>query len=672
MLTDQKSVAAQRRIAAVARDTSVTIAAVLLCWLTVSLLGLSAPAVWAQAVSWSSTTSTTERLYHTATLLGNGKVLIAGGGPDWTELYDPATGTWTTTPNSPTTAVYQTADLLNNGKVLLAAGAGISAPSNSSDLYNPATGLWSASGNLAQARYWHSSVKLANGKILVMGGKSDSTTFLKSAEIYDPATGTWSTTGSMATGRALFPVVLLNSGKVLVAGGYGTGTNLLASAELYDPATGLWSAATPLEEVRAEGLMQKLNDGRVLIAGGKDPLNCTWTAEIYDPATGKWSWIPNMKYARGGYFTMTMMPDGQLLVTGGVASTGYWNSAEIYDPYTNQWKRTGALTIDHVGHTATLLPHGQVLVALGYTDRAELYGPPIPRAKTDFNGDGKSDIVFSNGTDLHYLFTMNGTTVQSGALLPRAAPGWSLVGIGDFDGNGSADLLWQNTANPSQYWIYLMSGATKIGGGPLVVAPGYRPTFIADFNGDGKSDILFENGVAGRWIFFMNGASISSAKAVPSAAPGWIIAGVGDFNGDHHADLLWMNSASTNNYWIYLMTGGTVIGGGGVTVAGGFIPTRIADFNGDGKDDILWEDHFNSRWFFFMNGATIAGSKAVPPAAADWYIVGVGDFDKNNSADLVWQSAVDPTQFWIYLMSSGNVIGGGGLGVAVGYTPVTR
>ena len=270
--------------------------------------------------------------------------------------------------------------------------------------------------------------------------------------------------------------------------------------------------------------MQKLNDGRVLIAGGKDPLNCTWTAEIYDPATGKWSWIPNMKYARGGYFTMTMMPDGQLLVTGGVASTGYWNSAEIYDPYTNQWKRTGALTIDHVGHTATLLPNGQVLVALGYTDRAELYGPPIPRAKTDFNGDGKSDIVFSNGTDLHYLFTMNGTTVQSGALLPRAAPGWSLVGIGDFDGNGSADLLWQNTANASQYWIYLMSGATKIGGGPLVVAPGYRPTFIADFNGDGKSDILFENGVAGRWIFFMPRVLRHSFSG-HSARAGTVVAG---------------------------------------------------------------------------------------------------------------------------------------------------
>jgi N-acetylneuraminic acid mutarotase len=652
----------------VARCKSVLV----LRWSAAILFALFAPLVWAQSGSWGSTGSTSDRIYHTATLLANGKVLIAGGGPDSTELYDPATGGWTTTPNSPQYATYQTAELLNNGKVLLAAGAGFSEPSKASDLYDPATGLWGPSGNLSQGRYWHSSVKLANGKVLVMGGKSDSTTFLKSAEIYDPANGTWSTTGSMATGRALFPAVLLNNGKVLVAGGYGTGTTLLKSAEIYNPANGTWSAATALEEVRAEGLMLKLNDGRVLIAGGKDPLNCTWTAEIYDPASGSWSWIPNMHYARGGYFTMTMMPDGQVLVAGGVASNGYWNSAELYDPHANAWKRTGALSIEHVGHTATLLPNGQVLLALGNTDRVELYGPPIPRTKTDFNGDQKSDIVFSNGVDMHYLFAMNGHAVQSSALLPRAAPGWHLAGMGDFDANGSVDLLWQNGANPSQYWIYLLSNHAVIGGGSLIVAPGYRPTFVADFNGDGKADILFENGAGGRWIFFMNGASIASSKPVPAAAPGWVIAGVGDFNGDHHADLLWMNAASTTQYWIFLMTNGSVTGGGGVTVAGGYIPTRIADFNGDGKDDILWEDHFGSRWFFFMNGASLAGSAAVPSAAPGWNIVGAADFDNNHSADLLWQSADDPTQFWMYLLSGGHVIGGGGLGVAQGYLPTTR
>jgi hypothetical protein len=323
---------------------------------------------------------------------------------------------------------------------------------------------------------------------------------------------------------------------------------------------------------------------------------------------------------------------------------------------------------------AVVLGNGDVLLGPAEGDVAtELYRSTLPRTRVDFNGDLKSDIVFENGIGTRWLYNMNGASVQTATAFPGAAPGWVLVGMGDFDGNGTTDLLWQNSADTTQYWIYLMNGSTVIGGGGLNAASGFRPTYIADFNADLKADIVWENSTGGRWIYFMNGASVASFAAVPTAAPGWQIAGVGDFNGDHRADLLWVNTAAPTQYWIYLLDGASVIGNGGVNVAPGYQPTWIGNMNRDGKADIIWENGTNSRWVYTMNGAAVAGGFALPQAAAGWEIVGVGDFDNAQGLDLVWQNTANPTQYWIYLLStSGTLTGGGGLNVAPGYVSLTH
>ena len=628
----------------------------------------------AQIGSWTATESIPERSYHSAHLLGNGKVLVVGGGPSETLLYNPSTGTWAATLNQPDHGCcYHAGETLASGKVLIA-GGGFLAEIADARLYDPNTNLWSPTGTMAQGRYWHSSVRLANGKVLVMGGKNAAATPLAGAEVYDPATGLWTATGNMGTPRYLFPAVLLNNGKVLVAGGYTGNNTMLASAELYDPATGTWTATGALGDIVAEGRMVKLNDGRILIAGGKDAQLCTWDVEIYNPANGTWSQATRMRHARGGYHTLTLMPDGNVLAIGGIAPTlsDLFNSAELYDPVNNVWTLTAPLADEHAGHTATLLPNGQVLVTGGFSIFTELYRSQVPRAITDFNGDGKSDIVFERGAGTRWLYRMNGAVVQSTAPLPGAAPGWSLAGMGDFDGNNSVDLLWRNDAAPAQHWIYLMANQTIIGSAPLTVGAGYRATYIADFNADGKADIVWENNANGRWLYSMNGTVVSAAHALPGAAAGYKLVGVGDFNGDARADLLWQNALSPANHYIYLMSGNAIIGGGAVAVALGHLPTRIADFNGDGRDDILWENRLDSRWFYFMNGASVLQSKAAPGAALGWSVVGAADFDNNGSADLLWQHGRDSTEFWIHLMSSGVVTGGGPVSVGDGYLPLTR
>jgi hypothetical protein len=192
--------------------------------------------------SWTPTDSMTfERLFHTATLLPNGQVLVAGGqnGSDASstaELYDPANGSWSNTGNMRMARLYQTATLLPNGQVLVAGGYNsIARIMRHAELYDPATGSWTATGRMAFERIFHTATLLPNGQVLVAGGENGGG-LLGTAELYDPASGTWTATDSMGTARAYHATTLLLSGQVLVAGGLN-GSVQLSSAELYDSAS---------------------------------------------------------------------------------------------------------------------------------------------------------------------------------------------------------------------------------------------------------------------------------------------------------------------------------------------------------------------------------------------------------------------------------------------------
>jgi hypothetical protein len=174
--------------------------------------------------------------------LPNGKVLVAGGGNSSgflysTELYDPASGTWTATGSLNITRSLHTATLLANGLVVVAGGyspysGGILA---SAELYDPASQTWTTTGALNNARDYHTATLLPDGQVLVAGGEYMSA--LASAELYDPASGVWTTTDSLNTARECHTATLLPNGQVLVAGGWNEGSGYLRSAELYGAAS---------------------------------------------------------------------------------------------------------------------------------------------------------------------------------------------------------------------------------------------------------------------------------------------------------------------------------------------------------------------------------------------------------------------------------------------------
>lgn len=302
------------------------------------------------------------RNFYTATLLPNGKVLVAGGFDLGTsaELYDSATDTWTVTGSLRAARTFHTATLLPSGKVLVAGGGqsgGSGWPSASTELYDPATGKWTLTGAMKHARSGPAATLLPNGKVLVVGGGTGS-------ELYDPASGTWTDTASPSTGGT--PPTLLANGKVL------------AGAELYDLATGKWTTTgAPSTNYFTATL---LRNGKVLAAGG----NRTFTAELYDPDSGTWSATGSLTWDRD-FCTATLLRNGQVLITGGYQQETDTPiaSAELYDPTSGNWTEI-PMNEPHFSHTATLLPNGKVLIAGGngwgiqLLSSAELYEPDEP------------------------------------------------------------------------------------------------------------------------------------------------------------------------------------------------------------------------------------------------------------------------------------------------------
>ena len=282
---------------------------------------------------------------HTSTLLPNGEVLLAGGfvnsvwdysgSTSYNEatLYDSATGVFSGTGNMTASRGGHTATLLANGKVLIAGGADQDPTGtglDSAELYDPSTGAFTQTGSMAVGRFLHTATLLQNGKVLFVGGALTSTSDpVASAELYDPVTGSFTKTGAMATAREQHTATLLADGRVLIVGGTTpTGTGDLqptATVEIYDPSTGSFSVTGSMAEARSLHTATFLPSGNVLVAGGGVENS---TAELYDPATGSFSITGGMEIGRSGH-TATLLPNGSVLVVGGGIFAGL-ASAELY------------------------------------------------------------------------------------------------------------------------------------------------------------------------------------------------------------------------------------------------------------------------------------------------------------------------------------------------------
>jgi hypothetical protein len=296
----------------------------------------------ATPAAWTATGSMIKALSGPATLLSDGRVLVAGSGGVLDPvasagLYEPRSGSWTATGNMNGVRTGHTATLLPDGKVLAVGGAdrvgfGGRNGLTTAELYDPGSGSWTATGNLNEARTYHTATLLPDGRVLVVGGLSSAGSSLDSAELYDPSNGSWTGTGQLIDARVNHTATLLPDGKVLVVGGNPTPRSpaLLGSAELYDPSSGSWAATGSMIEARQGHFAALLRDGTVLVAGGSGgPLA---SAERYDPSIGSWTATASMIETRTAS-TATLLRDGRVLVAGGYGGgIGALASAELYEP----------------------------------------------------------------------------------------------------------------------------------------------------------------------------------------------------------------------------------------------------------------------------------------------------------------------------------------------------
>lgn len=304
------------------------------------------------------------RFDHTAALLSNGDVLIAGGAGTSAELFDLASGFAVTGDmvSAHDQLATSTALAAPDTRVLVAGGAGTAA----AELYDSATGTFSSTGSMSTTRQHHTATLLPNKKILITGGLDTNGAVLASAELYDPASGTFTPTGSMNTARGLHTATLLSTGLVLVAGGVDANGQPLASAELFDPASGTFTATGNLNSARYYHTATLLGNHKVLIVGGtSDNANGQTSVELFDPASGTFTVTGSLNVAR--YFhTATLLNDGTVLVAGGQSISQIpLASAELFHPATGTFSFTGSMLTGRIVHTATLLNDGSVLVTGG-------------------------------------------------------------------------------------------------------------------------------------------------------------------------------------------------------------------------------------------------------------------------------------------------------------------
>lgn len=237
----------------------------------------------------------------------------------------------------------------------------------------------------------------------------------------------------------------------------------------------------------------------------------------------------------------------------------------------------------------------------------------------DLNGDGSADLIWTDSARDVQFGINNGadgyTTVQG----PTYGAGWVLVGTGDLNGDGNNDLLWLN-ASSHQFMYWLMQGATVSGTRTMAVTAGYYIGAIGDFNGDGRADIAWTSPARDLYIWSTTSTVGFQSTRGDNYPAGWVLVGSGHMNADTRADLVWLNpSAHQFGYW--LMNGATRTSYKIMTIASGYTIAAIDRFSTSG-DGILWTSGARDMYVWMNNGSGGFLSKniAAYPAAGGGYL----------------------------------------------------
>ena len=291
---------------------------------------------------------------------------------------------------------------------------------------------------------------------------------------------------------------------------------------------------------------------------------------------------------------------------------------------------------------------------------------PINDVRNDFNGDGRSDILWrsTTGQFSDWLGQANGGFVGNDANAFTTVPiSWTIVGTGDFNGDGRDDVLWRNSNGQLSDWLANANGGfTPNDANAFTTVPtSWSVVGVGDFNGDGRDDILWRNtnGQLSDWLGQANGGfTPNDANAFTTVPTNWHVAGVGDFNGDGRDDILWRNDAGQLSDWLGQANGGFTPNDANAFASA---PTSwhivgTGDFNGDGRDDILWRSDTGqlSNWLGQANGGFVGNdANAFTTVPTSWTVVAVGDYNGDGRDDILWRNSNGQLSDWLGTATGG-------------------
>ncbi len=281
----------------------------------------------------------------------------------------------------------------------------------------------------------------------------------------------------------------------------------------------------------------------------------------------------------------------------------------------------------------------------------------------DFNHDGYADILWRGSDGSVAIWLMKGGSVLSGFTVGVVASNWSIAGVGDFNNDGTSDILWRGADGSVAIWLMSTTTPGAILSAGTIGSASTTTWSIAGvgkfYGGSSASDILWRGADGSVAIWQMNGLTIESAHTVGTAPTTWSIAGVGDFNGDKTSDILWRNLDGTVAVWL-MSSGGYSSGATVGQASNSWSVAGVQDYNSDGKADILWRNANGTVALWFMNGGAIASASTVGLVQNAWAIVGVGSFD-GVSGDVLWRNANETMEIWL-MNNSGGIASSVGLG----------
>ena len=385
----------------------------------------------------------------------------------------------------------------------------------------------------------------------------------------------------------------------------------------------------------------------ILEAGGVD-LVLAGHSHLYErsyPLSGAYGYGSFPDFVTPDFNTLLM--NGNILDTGSGSPTsgGAYQSGTIYVVAGHGGRSIGTGSADHPVMFFSEKEFGSVLL--------DINGSSLTLRNVRSNGSITDTFIISkiNLANMNVVWRntstgdvagwqVNALGLENSGGIGAVSTDWEIVGVGDLDGNGTADLAWRNT-NTGEVAVWLMNGLVLDSSAVIAtVSTDWEIVGVGDLDGNGTADLAWRNmntGEVAGWL--MNGLVLTNFAILVSVSTDWKIVGMGDLDGNDTADLAWRNT-NTGEVAGWLMNGLDLDNSGVIaTVSTDWEIVGVGDLDGDAHDDIVWRNTNTgdvSGWL--MNGLDLDSSGVIATVSTDWKIRGVSEFDGNTKADLAWRN----------------------------------